>query len=141
MDLAVCPHCDSQGIAAARVPRGVIVVMPCPACSELVVLFRKKVVALSREILEHGTRDEKTSHLANVIAEFLDSSVFGLGFKGIGMEGLKEAEEEGLLEALDPSEFGKDKLALPISAKDVEQFIDLDLARLDDPEYFRKHFG
>lgn len=142
MNLVQCPHCNSQRILAARVPKGVVVVMPCPACGELVVLFRKKAVALSREILEHGSLDERKTHLAGVIAEFLDSNMFGLGMDklGFGQDASEDEDDDESLAAAD-DEGGENDPGIPISQHEVEQFAEIELTNLDDPEYFRKHFG
>ena len=51
MERLTCPHCRSGRLAGAPVPKDVVVVMPCPACSGLVVMFRKKALALDRKIL------------------------------------------------------------------------------------------
>lgn len=136
MDVVVCPHCKSHRIVSARVPRDVIVVMPCPACGELVVLFRKKVIALSRKILEHGTLEERKMHLASVIAEFLEPGMFGFPSEGDESEAIHFSDDlpEGL------EEKGPSWLP-PISEKELEKFTKIQLEKLDDSKYFRKHFG
>ena len=76
MDLVVCPHCKAHRIVTIKVPKDVVVVMPCPSCHELIVLFRNRIIALSRRILERGTQEERKAHLADVIGEFLDEGLF-----------------------------------------------------------------
>lgn len=136
MDVVVCPHCKSHRIVSARVPRDVIVVMPCPACGELVVLFRRKVIALSRKILEHGTLEERKMHLASVIVEFLEPGMFGFPSEGDESEKIDFSDDvpEGL------EEKGPSWLP-PISEKEIEEFTKIQLEKLDDSKYFRKHFG
>src|SRR5262245_40469650 len=72
MDRPMCPHCNSGQLAVARVPKDVVVVMPCPACSRLVVMCRRKALALDRAILERGSQQERKMHIAGIIAEFLE---------------------------------------------------------------------
>lgn len=138
MNLVVCPHCKTHRIVTARVPKDVVVVMPCPGCSELVVLFRKKVIALNRTILESGTMEERKTHLAAIIAEFLEPGMFGFGVP---------ARDDADAEAADEPETtgphaGKDSRRLPpITDREQERFARIQLERIDDPEYFKKHFG
>ncbi len=137
MDVVVCPHCKSHRIVSAKVPKDVIVVMPCPACGELVVLFRKKVIALNRKILEHGTLDERKMHLASVIVEFLEPGMFGFPAEGGAESDPLDSSEDGLeaVEEQDP-----DWLP-PISEKEFEEFTKIQLEKLDDSKYFKRHFG
>lgn len=112
--------------------------MPCPACQELVVLFRDKVIAVSRKILQNGTREERKSHLADIVAEFLDAGVLGAA-EGIGF---------GMPNDMDPDEEFDEAEAVPvapphtpISREEIDRFVKIDLRRLDDPLYFKKHFS
>ena len=138
MNLVVCPHCKSHRIVTAKVPKDVVVVMPCPACSELVVLFRKKVIALDRGVLEGGTMDERKEHIAEIITEFLEPNMFGL----LG----GDSEEESLDERpnIRPRRRRVDREIsdnwLPISDREMDQY-KVQLEQLDNPEYFKKHFG
>lgn len=132
MNLVVCPHCKSHRIMSSKVPKDVIVIMPCPSCDELVLLFRKKAMALNRRILEQGSFDERKEHISSIVAEFLQSGVFT--FKSFaGRMQMDESEESG--PAPPPNE------SRPISDKDFERFTRVELKRIDDPEYFKKHFG
>lgn len=133
-----CPHCGESRIAASRVPKDVVAVITCPACSELVVLFRKKAMALSRDIIERGSFEDRVRHLSEIVAEFLDPSMFsgelgasGLGFAAGDDGGLDDAEMPGADEPADE----------PISEREVERFARVDLKRIDEAAYFRKHFG
>ena len=142
MNFVTCPHCNSQRIVAPRTPKDVVVVLPCPSCQELVVLFRKKVIALRREIIEEGTFDERKSHIAEVIAEFLEPGMF----RAFASENADETQE--LFEVESDEEEGievdnqeQDDSVEPISESEIERFVRVDLKRLDDAAYFRKHFG
>lgn len=135
MNVVVCPHCKSHRIVPNKVPKDVVVVMPCPSCGELVVLFRKKVIAVSRRILEHGTLEERKTHLASVIAEFIEPGMFKLHLPDRG-----SSDQDLFAEPLG----GKGDRANwlpPISEREFEEFTKVQLERLDDSKYFKKHFG
>ena len=139
MNLVVCPHCKSHRIVTAKVPKDVVVVMPCPSCSELVVLFRKKVIALDRGVLEGGTMDEHKEHIAEIITEFLEPDMFGL------LGGAPEAEDSLedrpiLRRRRRRADRESSDNWLPISDREMDQY-KIQLEQLDNPEYFKKHFG
>jgi DNA-directed RNA polymerase subunit RPC12/RpoP len=122
-----CPHCGEKRIVSAKVPRDIVVIQPCPHCSEFVVLFRGHVVGIKRAILEEGTRDEKAQHLAEIFAQFIDKGALD----GILLAG----EPPEAAEAEDEADSG------PISDEELDRFLRFELQRLDDPAYFRRHFG
>ena len=131
--MVVCPHCKSHRILAVRPPKDVVVVMPCPACHELVVVFRSKVIALNRRILEQGAREQVISHIADVIGEFLDAGVF----PGLGVTQASSAEG-----GTSQDEDGETQLGFtPISREEMERFVKIELKCIDNPSYFKRHFG
>ncbi len=132
--MVVCPHCKTHRLVTSKVPSDVVVVVPCPVCHELSVLFRKKVIPLNRRIIEHGTFEERKNHLAHVIAEFLETGMFSLG------EG--HAEESALAadESAEYKEQAQDA-AKTISEEEIDKFVKIDLKCIDNPAYFRRHFG
>jgi hypothetical protein len=116
--------------------------MPCPNCRELVVLFRNKAIALSRKILEDGTFEQRKEHIAEIITEFLEPGMFGLPSSDSGPGFELDDEAESAAEEL--AEFMDDDSASakgPISEKEVDEFVRLDLNRIDEPNYFKKYFG
>jgi hypothetical protein len=131
--MVVCPHCKSHRILAVRPPKDVVVVMPCPACHELVVVFRSKVVALNRRILEQGVRERIIAHIADVIGEFLDAGVV----PGLGASQASSAEGETSQEEDSEAQFG----AVPISHEEMDRFVKIELKCIDNPSYFKRHFG
>ena len=141
MNLVVCPHCKSHRIVTSRVPKDVIVVMSCPSCGELVVLFRKKVIALDRSTLEEGTLEEKKEHIAGVIVEFLEPGIFRIGTRGFRTtEG--PASDEAEEPIIDESEESEERAwQAPISEREFKEFTHIQLKRLDDAAYFKRHFG
>lgn len=139
MRIDACPHCGKNRIITTDVPRDVVVVVPCPECKEFVVLFRDKTVGLSRRILEHGTREERTAHLAEVIEAFIEPGMFsgddaasrieGAEVSPLGEDADDDADAEGAYEAE------------PITQDEVDRFVRIDLKRIDNARYFRRHFG
>lgn len=136
MNVCACPHCGAPRIILSRIPKDVVVVLTCPNCSELVVVFRHRAAGLSRRVIEQGSFAEKKEHIAEIIAEFLDPSM--LTFSPIdGSEPEEEAET-----SVDVAELiGDSPLRGPISETEIEQFVRVDLNRLDESSYFRKYFG
>jgi hypothetical protein len=140
MDVVICPHCKSHRIVTAKVPRDVVVVMPCPSCHELAVLFRNKVIALSRRIIEHGSFEERKMHLAHVIAEFLEAGMLPFKDDDGNEEEAAATSLEGLAELRQDVE-GTHRNAKPISDQELEQFARFDLKHIDNAAYFKKYFG
>lgn len=161
MDVIVCPHCNAQRIVTTDVPQDVVAVMPCPACNELSVLFRGKVIPLNRQIIEEGSFEERKTHLSEVIAEFLEA---GLLASGSAFNFSTQQDED---DGADNSNDSDDDLPIvrpprrprrrkmrrpnpiadihdeggPISDQEFDQFVRFDLRCIDDPAYFKKHFG
>lgn len=135
--MVMCPHCKAHQIFTAKVPKDVVVVMPCPGCHEWVVLFREKVIAVSRRIIEQGTAEERKSHLADVIGEFLDAGVFAqeADFFQEEASGLPDAGRSARPARRDPQS------TAPITSEELDRFVKIELRRLDNAEYFKKHFG
>jgi len=151
MDSVACPHCKKHQFELAAAPRDVIVVMPCPKCSELTVLFRNKIIALSRRILERGSFDERKEHLSHVIAEFLEMGIFpkalGTGFfhayeEGSDDSGIwQEGADESYFDGPDaPGSMESDEEVNPITQQELDRFVRTDLKCIDSNAYFRKHF-
>jgi len=137
MDMVACPHCKSHPFNTTRVPKDVVAVMPCPSCHELAVLFRNKVIPINRHILEEGTKDERTQHLAQVITEFLEAGILPFQEGNPGFESALNLPRDG-----ENPDGGEEPLSMdPISDKEAEKFARVDLKCLDDAAYFRRHFG
>jgi hypothetical protein len=139
MNLIACPHCGNERIVAAKTPKDVVVVLTCPSCQELVVLFRRKVIALQRQVIESGSFEEKKSHIAEVIAEFLEPGMFNAVSEESGEELQELFEVENDEEVSADGEDSDD--TEPISESEFDRFVRVDLKRLDDASYFRKHFS
>lgn len=138
----VCPHCNAARALSNRVPRDVVAVMPCPKCHELAVYYRGHGIALNRHALFEGTKEERRDHLADVIGQFLDAG--GLPTSGFDLEGLLAGDaSDRVPEAEAPDEQdpfdGEDMGA--ITQQEVDKFTRIDLKCIDNPAYFRKHFG
>lgn len=131
-----CPHCQGCHLPTAQLPKEVVVVVPCPACSELAVMFRKKVVPIDRNLLQGGTRRQRILHIAEIITEFIDSGV------------VPEANNILLGDNLPFLAGGGDippgkVTSAPnlISDEEFAQFRANELRALDNPASFRKIFG
>lgn len=112
--------------------------MPCPNCHELAVLFREKIIPINRHILEEGSKEERTQHLAQVITEFLEAGILPFQdgdreFDSSDFASDGHEEPGNGSEAEPPSD--------PISDKEAEKFTRVDLKCLDDSAYFKRHFG
>lgn len=138
MDMVVCPHCKTNRIITSRVPKDVVAVMPCPNCHELAVLFRDKIIPINRRILEEGSREERTQHLAQVITEFLEAGILPFHEGDVDFGGGEDEHDEPM-ERVESER--KPRALDPISDKEAEKFARVDLKCLDDATYFKRHFG
>lgn len=141
MNLVVCPHCNSHKIVTARLPKDAVAMTPCPGCSEWVVLFRKKVIAIDRRILAEGSMEERRDHIASVIAEFLDPDMFRRLLAG-QEEGGRGINIEAALSDVDADDTeSSPEWQSPITDREQDHFARIQLQRLDDSIYFKRHFG
>jgi predicted RNA-binding Zn-ribbon protein involved in translation (DUF1610 family) len=136
MNVVSCPHCGHRRIATLKASRDVVVILPCPACQELVVLFRHKAIALSREVIENGSFDERKNHIAEIVAEFLEPGVLPNLTLGAGRPERGPGEDD----APDGADLA-DEEENPISDTEFQRFVRVDLERIDESTYFRRHFG
>ncbi len=137
MESVICPHCKAHRIVTAKIPKDVVIVVPCPACQELSVLFRNKVIPLNRHIIEHGSFEERKTHLASVIAEFLDETFFPSPENAEQPERKTPRRRPPRREPSLPA----DRHDLPITEEELERFVRIELKCIDNPSYFKKHFG
>lgn len=136
-----CPHCREQRITHAKFTSDVVVIMQCPACHELVVVFRSKVVGLDRDLLEGGDREERKKHLALVIAEFLDPDILNLNFDELAL-GIGLGSSPPQLESDAPADDDEPADTTdPISDSEFRSFTQDELSKLDDSDYFKRHFS
>lgn len=137
-----CPHCHEKRITHAKFTSDVVVIMQCPSCHELVVVFRNKVVGLDRDLLERGDREERKKHLALVIAEFLDPDLLNLNFDELAL-GIGLGSQPPQLDADAPAEDEEDggRITDPISDSEFRSFTQDELTKLDDADYFKRHFS
>lgn len=132
-----CPHCGHNNITKVSVSKDVVVVLPCPSCNEWIALFRDRVIALNRRVIQTGSRDEKIAHISEIIAEFLDSG--GLSAISFADEAAHEGQEPEVARPAKP--IRARRLKGPITASEVEHFRSHELDRIDEAPYFRKYFG
>ena len=139
MDAIVCPHCRKPSLPAPDVPQDVVVVMPCPHCHELAVLFRDRVIPLSRRIIEQGTFDERKTHLAEVIAHFLEAGLLE-GEAGEQAQPQRKRRRPKRQRQAEPEPFIADEVP-GITDEEIDRFVRIELKCIDNPTYFRRHFG
>ncbi len=140
MNMVVCPHCKSHRIVTSKVPKEVVVVMDCPACHELSVLYRNGVIPLDKRVLEGGSFEERKTHLAGVIARFLEAGPFP--FSSEAGEAPEEAlDERGPAKEAAPDADKEGEFVPPISDEEFQKFVRIDLKCVDNSAYFRRHFG
>ena len=117
--------------------------MPCPNCSQLLVRFRDKLIALNKELLMNGSKEERTFHLAEVISEFMDQT--GLNFDMITPHMMDEApvmkqqDEDEKNKIIKVNQHHKQVVPEPISDDETQRFVDFELNAIDNMEYFKKH--
>lgn len=135
MNRVVCPHCRSGRLAESVIPKDVVIVKQCPACGELVVMFRRKVLALNRKILEQGTSHERKMHIAGIIAEFLEPGLIKFAAAAADFEpDTDEAEtDDGAAETTVRKK--------PISEDEMREFARVQLRQIDNRDYFKRHLG
>jgi hypothetical protein len=136
----LCPHCQNRKLPTSRVPKDVVVVMPCPECSELVVLFRSKALALDRRILQSGSHEERKMHIAGIIAEFLEPGLMKFAFQEPSLA-TEFGDDDDDDDAISLSDTDVEDDTVPISEDDVKDFARIHLRRIDDGDYFRRHLG
>ncbi|HNV20085.1 MAG TPA: hypothetical protein PLB67_09815 [Candidatus Hydrogenedentes bacterium] len=143
MSEVTCPHCGKTRIMTTRIPRDVVVMLPCPECHELVVLFRGKAIPLNREVLRNGTKEERRNHIAEIVEECLPpelfSEVVNWDFTDAGLPiAFGDRKVRRRRRGAAPEEDGRDR---PITDEEVARFRKFELHRIDEPRYFKKYFG
>lgn len=133
-----CPHCGHSNITKVSVSKDVVVVLPCPSCSEWIALFRDRVIRLDRRIIQAGSRDEKIAHISEIIVEFLDSG--GLSAITFGDEVTGDHEQSVPTPPRKSPRTSK-KVRGPITQTEMDRFKEFELDKIDESGYFRKHFG
>jgi len=132
--MIICPHCRNHKIPTGKLPKDVVVVMPCPSCHELVLLFRNTAIPVNRTIIEQGTYEQRREHLADIVGACLEAGQFTFGSEG-------EQAETGEALTLQNAEATAPSPRLPITQEEIEHFLTIELPQLDDPASFRKYFG
>ena len=137
MDMIRCPHCKARQIFTGEVPKHVVIIMPCPVCHELMILFQGKLVGLNRAVIEHGSRTERVGHLAQIINQFIEAGLFPAG----RLEVPDEATDPFAAAEQDDAPGRAPAPGVPITRQEVERFVKVELRHLDNADYFREHFG
>ena len=132
-----CPHCGAEGQIMLP-PMGSIILGPCPECNEMVVVFCGRVLPLEKQLMAEATPEDKKRHLLEVLTNFL-------------RERIELLFSEGDLTSLTGDDMGQPEVKsrerkrkagpAPISAADVNTFVQDCLRQLDDKEAFKRIFG
>lgn len=107
-----CPFCKARGQIVTP-PVGSIIVGPCPRCSELVLLFCGAVLPLEKDVILHGTSDEKKTHLIETIMDLVENRIDELVDNAETNANDGDGEGEGIME--EPGEFDE---AEPVEAEE-----------------------
>ena len=142
-----CPHCGAHGQIMLP-PVGTIIVGPCPECQGLVVVFCGHVLALRKETMLHGSREEKREHMLAVLTDFLKDRINQMIAEDAAQAGDASSEDKAdLLEGgnigIVPAEpAGRNsQQAVPITEQEFSTFANVELKLLDNGDYFRSIFG
>ena len=149
MNKAPCPHCNNETLAMEHIPAEVIAVVSCPACRELVILFRGQAIGLNRRVLESGTVEERRIHLTEVLGRLLDSGILPAVANFFASQEAQDHFDDGLAVSdthrdEEPSELDDHTemdIRGAITDDEVERFRQVELKRLDNPMYFRRYFS
>jgi len=142
-----CPHCGAHGQVMLP-PVGTIIVGPCPECQGLVVVFCGQVLALQKETMLHGSREEKCDHMLAVLTDFLRDRISQMITDDTAQAGDVPPENKGGLISdadlemapVEPIKHVASK-AVPITEQEYSTFANVELKLLDNKDYFRSIFG
>ncbi len=136
-------------------PMGSIILGPCPECSEMVVVFCGRVLPLDKQIVTEGSIEQRKAHLLQVLTHFLRERIdllvkdsdpntligddMGSGAPGELTEDAEADEDDAPTDGA-PSFEAPQPMDRAISEEEFKSFVNVDLANLDDREYFRAIF-
>ena len=134
-------------------PLGSIIVGPCPECKGMVVVFCGRVLALDKDVMVDGTREEKQKHLLEVLGVFLNQRVEklfdeqeqdgGADIVNNEMHPEHNENEEPQPQPEPQHEHPRapGKAEVHISEQEFDNFCRVDLEMIDNPDYFKAIFG
>lgn len=153
-----CPHCGISG-QIVMPPAGSVIVGPCPRCSQPVVLFHGWVLPLEKGVMESGKVGDIRQHVKEVLSKFITERVDRLfdhmeterrreaDTRGDRTEVRKQAETEPFRRFIASqlrhrmSRESQKQKAGKITDQEFQQFVEEELNKIDDNEYFRSIFG
>jgi len=127
---------------------GLLVLGPCPACHEFVLLVAEIPLPVDKQVILYGSTDEKREHLFSVLASFLEQRINLLVDQvDENKDRLTDYENSRRFQKVDHLEPSANAqfpdttpLMQQISSEEVRQFVEEELPRLDDSEYFKTIF-
>ena len=120
-----CPHCQAQGRVRFPLVGVIFIIIPCPECEGMFVVFLERVLALDTETMTGKDQEEKQAHLYDVIASFLEERIAVM----VGAQTNSASE---------PSP--EDNNPCPITDEEMLDLSDT-LKLLDNAKFFRAIFG
>lgn len=146
-----CPHCGANGQVVAP-PSGSVLIGSCPACDGMLAVFCGATLPLDRAILQTGAPEARFDHLMAVLGEHLEATVDQIVAQMVtsgDMLGLDASEDDADLDAdLDANEEDDDETdddelvdLGPITPAEVQRFLNDELPRIDDRNYFQALFS
>ncbi len=129
-----CPHCGTLGQILVP-PLGSVIYGPCPMCKEMVALFGNEVLPLDSKRMKDASPRVRRQHLLETLIQCLKRKV----------KQLIPDEEEPEAEPLPRRQRARPTIQNPqmgtITNREYKDFLRIDLALIDKPEYFSKFFG
>ena len=155
MIFVTCPYCKSSGYIIPP-PSDTILMGPCPICKEPVALYNAKVIGLRKKALGDEKWGEQIQALARIIMEYINTK--GSPADEVGLERIIREAEEQVFEGKkkpdappvsavpqpgpsDVSPSIRNPQALPITAEELEDFLNIDINLLAKKSYFDKFLG
>jgi len=142
-----CPHCGAQG-QIIMPPMDAIIVGPCPECQGMVMVFCGKALPLNKEVMFEGTANAKKQHLMDVISGFIKervdrlvSDVFEDEFNPESFPDPLRSDGRHDNHEAHPQRSRTVALHTPITPQEIDQFVNHELQRIDNKEYFKAIFG
>ncbi len=134
-----CPHCGVHGQIILP-PLGSFIIGPCPRCKERVMILYSPVLPLSKDIIDAGDTEQIAAHLQTVMMDYYrdKTRMAAEQLTPENLEGLHDYTSEDE-DDQPPAPDGKKECPQEISMTEFEKFVNNDLLKIDEGDYFRKN--
>lgn len=137
-----CPFCKATGQIVAPT-LGSIIIGPCPRCNETVLIFNGWIMPLDKDVINHGSLEDKKEHVLDTIIDIIQEKLDELFDEEKNSEANRKLvlpkPKRGENKKVKPSV--RKKKAPPISREEVRDFVNIDLQLINSKAYFEKIFG